>query len=546
MTFQQEDFVYQDLYAENSFLEDVVNYSVGFRFREEVKKDLAQFSKQAAGPVLKMMWQAEKNQPKLIQYDHWGKRIDQLDVDSAWDDLHAVAACEGMVAIGYERASGCFSRVHQFLKLMIFHPSSAFYTCPLAMTDGATRVMELENAELYKKYFKKMISRDPKTFWTAGQWMTEKTGGSDVSRIETHAEEKQGRYFLYGTKWFTSAVTSNIAMTLAQTQVGDEKKLTLFLVKIKDEQGCLNKIKILRLKDKLGTRAMPTAELQLDGVEGYRIGELGQGIKNIATILNLSRLYNSVCATGAMFRLHSLIRDYSKKRLAFGHLLMDHPLHQITLIKTQADTHACVHFITQMALELGRSELNESSDEERGLLRLMTPVAKLWTAKKSVKTISELIEAFGGAGYIEDTHLPRFLRDSQVFPIWEGTTNIMSLDTLRALKDKSCQKALSYIEKRLAYLSHRTLAMKLEKGFQSCQKWLKGNQDKPLELQFGARNFSFAIGDVFCGLLMLEFARKTEKPRDRILAEVFINNIVFQEFENHSSKQDDFKKALFE
>lgn len=545
MEFQQEDFVYQDLFSENTYLHDVLSHYSDPKNVKTIKTDLESFSAKACTDLLPLVWQAEKNQPQLIQYDHWGKRIDHIEVDPAWQALHKVSANEGIVAIGYERQTGKDSRLHQFLKLMIFHPSSAFYSCPLAMTDGATRVLELEDGPLKKAYFPNLISRHEDRFWTAGQWMTEKAGGSDVSQSETRAEEKDGRYFLYGTKWFTSAITANLAMALAQTNVEGEDRLSLFAIRIRDDKGHLNNIEVLRLKDKLGTKAMPTAELSLKGAEGFLIGEKGRGVKMITTILNISRLYNSVCATGTIYRLHSLLRDYSKKRFAFGKKLIDHPLHQETLIKTQADTNACVHFICEMATLLGRSEVSEATEMEKAALRLLTPVAKLWTGKKAVANVSEMIEGFGGAGYIEDTQLPRFLRDAQVFPIWEGTTNIMSLDTLRAMsKGQVFEQSITYLKTYLQDCNDSKEKQTLLQLMNACVAWVSQNQKNHNVLESGARQLAFSLGDLFAGVLMLRFAGRTKKQRDHHLAHVFIGQIQFPDFISQEKRSELNKQTL--
>jgi putative acyl-CoA dehydrogenase len=539
MAFQQEDFNYHNLYTENSYLQDVLKAYASPESLAEIENDLASFGERARGEILQLMWRAERNPPELVSYDHWGRRIDHIEVDPAWEELHRVAAREGIVATGYERQSGASSRLHQFLKLMIFHPSSAFYSCPLAMTDGAARVLELENGPLKSQYFSRLISRDPETFWTAGQWMTEKAGGSDVSQSETLAELKEGRYFLTGTKWFTSAITANMAMALAQTNIDGKARLSLFLIRIRDDQGRLNNIEVLRLKDKLGTKAMPTAELRLNGTEGFLVGELGQGVKTITTILNISRLYNSVCATGTIYRLHSLIRDYSKKRFAFGKMLIDHSLHQETLLKTQADTNGCVHFIACLGGLLGKSETAEASEIEQAVLRLMTPVAKLWTGKKSVQTTSELIEAFGGAGYIEDTHLPRFLRDAQVFSIWEGTTNIMSLDVLRAMSQGPIFKqSMSYINEILNQSPHSSEKAFLDNMMKDIMTWVQKNQNQPSLLERAARQLSFALGDLFVGVLLLHFAQNTKKIRDQHLVQVFVENIQSPQFIENEGRHE--------
>ncbi len=545
MGFQQEDFTYQDLFAENSYLKDVLAHYAESQHVDGIAEDLGGFSKRACGDVLDLMIRAEKNPPEHIAFDHWGRRVDHIEVDPSWQALHAVAAEEGMIAIGYERKSDQDSRLHQFLKLMIFHPSSAFYTCPLAMTDGATRILELEKGPLHNKFFSHLVSRDPVQFYTAGQWMTEKAGGSDVSNSETVATKKGDRFFLHGTKWFTSAITANIAMALGQTDINGEQRLSLFLIEIRDAKGSLNNIEVLRLKDKLGTKAMPTAELELKGVEGYLIGELGKGVKNIATILNISRLYNSVCATGTIYRLHSLIRDYSKKRQAFGKKLIDHSLHQETLVRTQADTNACVHFVAAMGQLLGRSETDKATRQELAALRMLTPVAKSWTAKKSVATSSELIEAFGGAGYIEDTQLPRFLRDAQVFPIWEGTTNIMSLDTLRAMaKDNVFQDTMAYIQSLLKNVEKSAEKKKVDQLIEFCGQWVQKNQKDRATMERGARIFAASLGDLFCAVLLLNFAQATQKERDRHLAKVFVRAIQVPDFYSSEDYHEFNKQTL--
>ncbi len=545
MGFQQEDFVYHDLFRENTFLKDVLHSLCDSQHVGTIESDLAQFSKRASSTILDLMWKAESHPPQHRAFDHWGQRVDEIIVDDAWNEMHNIAASEELISIGYLRKSAEASRLHQFLKLLIFHPSSAFYTCPLAMTDGAARVLELENGPLKESFFHKLLADRGDDFWTAGQWMTEKAGGSDVSQSETVAKQEGGVYRLYGTKWFTSAVTANLAMALAQTPVDGRNRLSLFLIPIRDGNGKLNNIEVLRLKDKLGTKAMPTAELELKGVEGFLVGELGAGVKNIATVLNISRLYNSVCATGTILRLHSLIRDYSQKRKAFGKMLIEHPLHQQTLLKSQSEVHACVLFVSEMALLLGKSEMTTASDSEAAALRLLTPVAKLWTAKKAVNITSELVEAFGGAGYIEDTQLPRFLRDAQVFSIWEGTTNIMSLDTLRAVaSERVFIGAFDYLSGLSTDISPSPELDKMKKLMEDCKDgWLQ-SLNSPNDREVAARMLAFALGDCFCGLLLLRFAQSTQKARDLHLAQVFIRNRDHVDFENLERDSERNQKTL--
>lgn len=530
MAFQQEGFEYKNLYQENNYLQDILRSYVSDFGGDTIHSDLLQFSPQTSSEILHQMWRAENNPPRHIPYDAWGMKNDEIIMDTSWSFMHGKSAMEGLVALAYERKNQEYSRLHQFLKLFLFHPSSAFYTCPLAMTDGAARVLETTGEGQYTDVFSHLVSRNPNYFWTAGQWMTEKAGGSDVSRSETYADMNGTSYRLYGTKWFTSAITSEVAMALAQTQIEGKSKLSLFLVPIRNPEGKLNQIEVLRLKDKLGTKAMPTAELKLNGVESFLIGQLGEGVKNITTILNISRLYNSICASATAYRLHSLARDYSIKRQAFGKKLKDHVLHQNTLTETLLWTLASTQMVMGLSVLLGKSENQKVTETEDALLRVMTPVAKAWTAKRSMFVVSELVESFGGAGYIEDTHLPRFLRDTQVFSIWEGTTNIMSLDMLRALSKPETLKAF-FAELFKMFDDIEELGLScfeaMKKNAVEIEQWLIANIQIKGLVEKKARYLLFEFGDLYALLLLGRMAKKTQSQRDFNIVEQYSSMIAF-------------------
>ena len=390
----------------------------------------------AAGPLAALAREAESDPPRHVPYDAWGRRVDEIRVSPAWHALHRAAAQWGLTAIPYERDLGPFARVHQFALLALYGPSSAVYTCHLAMTDGAARTL-LEHADpaLAQRIVPHLTSRDPDQLWTSGQWMTERSGGSDVSGTATVARHDGGAWRLWGTKWFTSAVTSEVALTLARPEGSPEGSagLSLFLVEQRKADGTRNGIRILRLKDKLGTRALPTAELALEGCLAEPVGDLGRGVKKITPLLNITRLHNAISACGMMARLLQLLRDYARRRVAFGSPLARKALHRETLAALQVEYEAALALTFDCARLLGKAEAGEASEEERGTLRLLTPLCKLLTARQAVAVASEALEGFGGAGYVEDTGLPVWLRDAQVLPIWEGTTNVLSLDALRAV-----------------------------------------------------------------------------------------------------------------
>jgi len=318
---------------------------------KEITPGLERLGERAAGEMLSMAADAETRPPRHVAYDPWGRRLDRIETAWGWQALRRVAAEEAIVATAYERHQGPWSRLHQFVRLYLYNPSSAMASCPLAMTDGTARVLELHGEAAQKqRYLPHLVSRNPADFWTAGQWMTERTGGSDVSGTSTVALLEGGGYRLHGTKWFTSATDSQLALTLARDEALDaEGRLSLFLLELRDAHGQLQNILIHRLKDKLGTRALPTAELTLKGTPALRIGRPGDGVRAIAIVLNITRLYNAVCAASYMRRGLALAEDYAHKRRVFGKWLNEQPLHRETL----ADLHGIYRRPAYLVLHMG-------------------------------------------------------------------------------------------------------------------------------------------------------------------------------------------------
>jgi alkylation response protein AidB-like acyl-CoA dehydrogenase len=480
----------------------------------EVEPGLVELGARAAGELMELADRAEAEPPRLVGFDPWGRRVDRIETSPAWDELHRAAAREGVVACAYERAHGAFSRLHQFARLYLYHPSSAFYSCPLAMTDGAARVLETHpEADPGSRLRSRLTSRDPAVFWTAGQWMTERSGGSDVARSETVAEPAgDGTYRLTGTKWFTSATTAEVALTLGRLPgaPSGSRGLSMFLIETRNETGGLAGIRILRLKDKLGTRALPTAELALEGAPARLVGEPGRGVATIATVLNVTRLYNSCCAASTLARALQLARDFAGRREAFGRRLLDHPLHVETLLWLAVEQAGALHLTLRAAGLMGREETGAASGEERALLRLLTPLTKAMTGKQAVAGVSEALECFGGAGYVEDTGLPRLLRDAQVLPIWEGTTNVLALDFLRAAGGpEGIRPLLDDLERHLFAVREPVLAAAVERArsnMQALESWYADHANGDEALEGGARRFALGLARAYAGALLLSQA----------------------------------------
>lgn len=508
--FIQSPPVLGNQYGDDAFLRAHLQRRLPAGMLAEIEPSLLELGALAGGELYQLQLQDRLNEPTLTQWDAWGNRIDRIEVSPLWRRAAALAASHGLIAIPYERRHGRFSRIQQFAAVYLFHPSSDVYTCPLAMTDGAARTLTVSgNQPLIDRAVPRLTSRDPAQAWTSGQWMTESTGGSDVGASLTRAvRDESGQWRLYGRKWFTSAITSQMALTLARPEGNGPGGggLAMFYVETHNDDGSLNGIRVERLKDKLGTRKVPTAELTLEGARAVLVGDTRNGTRNIEPMLTVTRTWNSVTSVSFMRRAMALARAYAGQRRAFGAKLDVLPLHVDTLAGLEAETRGAFLLAFELVELMGRQEAGELEEAQQALLRVVTPIAKLLTARQAVSVVSECIEAFGGAGYVEDTGLPLLLRDTQVLPIWEGTTNVLALDTLLrgelsvglpALRTR-IQQAVSVPDERLARAGQQALA-----AVEHVSSWLSHNDD-PRRLQAHARRVAMTLGRALELALLVE------------------------------------------
>lgn len=515
MAFFQEPPRLTNTFAGDRVLRSFLQRWMPEGIRKEVEPTLSLMGELSATEHAEICRAHRLDEPRHVPFDAWGRRVDVIEVNDAWKLLAKAAATHGLVGTAYERRHGNLSRAHQMALVYLFAPSSQTYSCPLAMTDGCARTLEVLGSKVLKEtVLPRLTSRDPELSWTSGQWMTERTGGSDVGLSETVARAgNDGTFRLHGTKWFTSAVTSEVALTLARPEGNGPggKGLALFFLRVRDADGHLNHITVHRLKDKLGTRHLPTAELTLDGTIAEPVAGLRDGIRNMASMLNITRTWNAVSAVAGMQRGLALSRDYAKRRVAFGAPLSEKALHLDTLADLAADHEAAFLLTFHEVLLLGKQETGEATANETALLRVLQPLTKLLTGKLAVSSASEVLECFGGAGYVEDTGLPALLRDAQVLSIWEGTTNVLSLETIRALSVEDAwdpvleavsaraQSAIGEDAKRLAEVSIDAAKRAIA--------WARraAGENRPA-LEAGARRFAMTLGRAVALALTLEHA----------------------------------------
>nr|XP_002132169.1 acyl-CoA dehydrogenase family member 11-like [Ciona intestinalis] len=533
-SFTQEAPSVLNPYQCDGLLKSYLQRNIPKEHFQHISMDLQNFGETIKNEITEMGQKCEASPPTLKQYDAWGNRINQVETCNEWNQMKNISAREGLIAHGYTRQFGKYSRIYQFAKLFLFSPCSGMYACPLAMTDGAALVLERvlnsseEKHSILLKAFKCLTSPNPDTFWTSGQWMTEKAGGSDVANAtDTFAYKQDDKtYKLFGYKWFTSATDADMALTLARVvdrdgnSLSGTKGLSLFYLETRDEDkklpSGLNGFQVERLKDKLGTRQLPTGELLLDGTVAHMVGDRSNGIRLISGMLTVTRIHNSVWSAASMRRLLLLSKDYATKRSAFGSLLNDHPLHMQTLARMEIESRAAFLVTFEVVRLLGLIEVKEGSEIDNDMLRLLTPLAKLYTAKQAIAVASEGLESFGGAGYLEDTGLPSFLRDAQVLSIWEGTTNVLSLDTLRAIAKSKGQVLNSFFQSvniRLSSVTDsgnknlKSSVAKTSIAAGDLRAFINQTSSTGHDSMFlAARDFSYSLFRIYAAVLMLEHA----------------------------------------
>ncbi|MDQ3957807.1 MAG: acyl-CoA dehydrogenase family protein, partial [Actinomycetota bacterium] len=438
-SFLQTPPVLPDAWQSDAFLRESMLWRLGDDVYAEAEGQLAAMGAVATAPeTLALALRAEREPPVHVPFGPWGERIDEIHVSDAYVRLGELGVRAGVTALPYEQGPfGVSARVVWGALVALWGPSSALYSCPVAMTDAAARTLLVHGGPSDLPVVDRLVSRDPATAWTSGQWMTETAGGSDVGGTETGARrDTQGTWRLWGTKWFTSSTTSEMALTLARPEgaPAGSRSLALFRVHRRTDDGRSNGIVVRRLKDKLGTRSLPTAELELSGAIAWPVGDPAQGggLRRIATMLNLTRIHNALAAAGALGRGLAWARAFAAVRHVGGRPLMSLPAHRATLADLAVDRAAALALVLRCCELTGRAEGGVASDDEKDVLRGLTPVTKLATARWAVAGVAEAMECLGGVGYCEDSGLPALVRNTHVMPIWEGTTTVLALDLQRA------------------------------------------------------------------------------------------------------------------
>jgi acyl-CoA dehydrogenase len=415
---------------------------------------------------------ANRQGPVLMQYDKRGQRIDEVVFHPAYHELEKIAYEDFAIAACCHRtgALGWPGKVPQPVKFALAYlgmQAEAGVFCPVSMTDALARVLEhYASKPLQQRFLPALTALTMADLQQGAMFLTEKQAGSDVGLTTTIARPRQldqnsatilqPEWELWGDKWFCSNVSADLILTLARPEGAPDgtRGLGLFLIARKLDDDTRNAYTIHRLKDKLGTRSLATGEVTLHGAQAYLIGSLERGFVQMTEMINLTRIWAAIGSLAAMRRSYLEAIVHTRQRIAFGRPLAEHPLMRRQLIDLLIEVEGCAALAFETAAVLERVD-RYGAEEDRRLLRILTPLCKFYIPKRGEYVTLEALEMRGGNGYVEDWANPRLLRDAIVNVIWEGSSNMIVLDVARAIAKEGVDAALfAMLHQRLQSLRH--------------------------------------------------------------------------------------------
>ncbi|KAK5724255.1 hypothetical protein LTR15_004299 [Elasticomyces elasticus] len=498
-------------------------------FLKQVLPQLEAFGKEAVSPqVNELISDAERQQPYIKDRNVWGGKVNRLVTSTGWKELGKFGARNGNY---------------------IYSASSAVYSCPVSMTSGAARLLAHQIPNLapehpFHKVYRRLIARENN--WISSQWMTERPGGSDVQNSETFAVHSplprqedsslsaldRGDWLISGYKFFCSATDCDVALMLAKTESG---QLSLFLVPTKRTATLpdsspgqeTNGIHFHRLKNKMGTKELPTAELELRDVRAWRVGSADRGIATIAILLNVTRTHNFITALSCWRRGMAIAKNFARVRTTIDQPLWTFPMHLRLLASMETKFQGLLQlafFTTSLlsfadhgspAQSTSYAPLPEPGRQMKVVQRTLTAAGKAVICKVACVSLQECQEAMGGVGYMDEPDEPehnisRLYRDTAANMTWEGTTNVLASEVVRhLLKDDHLQIFSTWVEDVvLAKVIDQDVRTALESSWGILKLRLSdGHGDLGAALADG-RQLMFSLAWVVSGALLAHDAQR--------------------------------------
>jgi acyl-CoA dehydrogenase len=397
----------------------------------------------AGGRIDELAAIADKHPPVLHPRDRLGRDEDWIEYHPAYRAMEQIAFEEfrfqAMSHQGVLGWNGPLPPIAKYVFQYLFVQGEFGLMCPISVTDTSIHLIRKYAEPATKEYLlSRMLSEDPARLWKGTQFITEKAGGSDIGAVETVARRNDGAWRLEGDKWFCSHADADVALLLARPEGAPKGTagLALFALPRRRRDGTRNAYRIVRLKDKLGSRSMASGEIRLDGAEAYPIGPLERGFKEMLDQVNLSRLSHGVRAAAMMRRCLNEALAAARGRRAFGRPVAEFPLMRRQLLKLMVPTEQALSMVLFAAEAMGEGR--------EDLLRILTPLVKFRACRDNIRVATGAMEARGGNGYIEEWVTARLVRDAHIGVLWEGTSNIIALDLVtRAVGRAGAHRALA-------------------------------------------------------------------------------------------------------
>jgi alkylation response protein AidB-like acyl-CoA dehydrogenase len=392
----------------------------------------------AGGRLDELAGAADRNPPELLHRNRRGEDVQSVDYHPAYRELERFAFAEfGLAAMSHRGVLGWptpMPPAAKYALTYLFVQAEFGLCCPLSMTDALARTLRrFGDPALVARYLPALTATDLDVLRQGAMFMTEQGAGSDISATAVMAEPREdGTWTLTGDKWFCSNADAGMALVLARRAGGPAglRGVSLFLLPRERPDGTVNSYRIVRLKEKLGTRSMASGEIRLEGAMAFLVGDPDAGFRQMADMVNASRLSNGMRAAGLMRRAVTEAMFVARNRIAFGRRLIEMPLMRRQLGKLILPMEQARSMVFQAAEALRRSDAGEEG--AYALLRILTPLLKFRACRDARKVTGDAMEVRGGCGYIEEWADPRLVRDAHLGSIWEGTSNIVALDVLRA------------------------------------------------------------------------------------------------------------------
>ncbi|WP_107923715.1 acyl-CoA dehydrogenase family protein [Lysinibacillus parviboronicapiens] len=530
---QQEETRTSNFFTENDTLQKVLELMLDEEFHDYAMRELTDFGELCAGEIDERAKHTDKTgEPRLQRYNAYGEEVSEIWVNDGYKRTIEETYNTGIVGYVHKEIPQLGRKgnyVYSFAQgYLLSHAEPGFY-CPVTLSMATAYLLDhYASDEVRERFLPHVCATGDTKLYEGATFLTERQGGSDVGANVVKAVHDGKQFRLYGEKYFASnAGMCGVAMVLARMEDAPKgsKGLTLFAVPWHQEDGTINHLRIRRLKDKLGVKAVPSGEVEFDGAFAYVVGDPNKGIYYMLEALNLSRICNAVASIGIMRRGYLEAKHYVTNRYAFGQPLTQYPMIQDTLGKFAAKLHVEVATVFDVIQLYDKVTSGQGNKQDIIMNRLNIAIMKKEAAEQALHYASEAIELHGGNGYIEDFVTPRLLRDAQVLTVWEGTANILALELIRLVeKFQAHELFVQVMQERLASLSASPLLQIVSEQLEKLEENLQifSHLDEATKT-FDAKRIAENMAHVYESVVAVEWADRFGGKYEK-LADIYLED----------------------